>query len=257
MYISRCNQRLILWLRRPIIHWLTSTDTQFCCPLRASALYSYNIRNQTQSSTMSAATEFANPAIVESQQQQVADAVENVRDQLDDTPEHPVPVTKVVQWFIDVITSIITLIELIAMSYARRIMDIESIIRDNPPSTRATASSSIPSAPASRLKRCTKCHARGHDESTCRTADPSAMRKRVAANSRRAREARTQRQPVPPTYTAYPPSFPPSLLQPSLPLPSQASYSAIIADATEFRRRNAQSSRDRRRSRTTTTSNTT
>ena len=42
MYISRCNQRLILWLRRPIIHWLTSTDTQFCCPLHASALYSCN-----------------------------------------------------------------------------------------------------------------------------------------------------------------------------------------------------------------------
>ena len=124
---------------------------------------------------MSAATDFANPAIVESQQQKVADAVENVRDQLDETPEHPVQVTKVVQWFINVITSIITLIELIAMSYACRIMDIESIIRDNPSSTRATASSSTPSAPPSRLKRCTKCHARGHDESTCHTADPSAM----------------------------------------------------------------------------------
>jgi hypothetical protein len=207
---------------------------------------------------MSASTEFANPAVVESQQQQVADAIDHVRDELDNTPEHPVPVTKVVQWFIDVITSIITLIELIAMTYARRIMDVESIIRDNPSSTRATASTTTPSAPASRLKRCTKCHARGHDESTCRTGDPSAMRKRVAANSRRAREARTQRQPVPPSsYTAYPPSFPPSLPQPSFPIPHQASYSAIMADATEFRRRNAQSSRDRRRTRTATTSNAT
>ena len=207
---------------------------------------------------MSAASEFANPAVVESQQQQVADAIENVRDQLDETPEHPATFPKVVQWFIDVITSIITLIELIAMSYARRIMDIESIIRDNPPSTRTTASTSTPSAPASHLKRCTKCHARGHDESICRTKDPSSMRKRVAANSRRAREARTQRQPVQPSsYTAYPPSFPPLLLQPSLPTSPQASYSAIMADATEFRRRNAQSSRDRRRARTTTTSNAT
>jgi hypothetical protein len=207
---------------------------------------------------MSAAQEFANPAVVESQQQRVADAIEHVRDQLDETPEHPTHVTKVVQWVIDVITSIITLIELIAMSYARRIMDIESIIRDNPSSTRATASTSTPPAPsASRLKRCAKCHARGHDESTCRTADPSAMRKRVAANSRRAREARTQRQPVLPAYTAYPPSISTSLLPSTLPPPSQASYSAMIADATEFRRRSAQSSRDRRRTRTATTSNTT
>jgi hypothetical protein len=77
---------------------------------------------------MSAAPEFANPAVVKSQQQQVADTIENVRDQLDETPEHPVAITKVVQWFIDVITSIITLIKLIAISYARRVMDIESII---------------------------------------------------------------------------------------------------------------------------------
>ena len=75
---------------------------------------------------MSAATEIASPAVVESQQQKVADAIENVCDQLDETPEHPAAITKVVQWFIDVITSIIILIELIAMSYAHRIMDIES-----------------------------------------------------------------------------------------------------------------------------------
>ena len=205
---------------------------------------------------MSAATEFANPAVVESQQQQIAEAIENVRDELDHTPEHPQQVTKVVQWFMDIVTSVINLIQLIAMSYARRIMDIESIIRENPSSTRATAASSTSTSapPASRLKRCTKCHARGHDESTCRTGDPAAMRKRVAANSRRSREARIQRQPVQSSYPAYSPSFPLPLQQPSFPLPTQASYSAVIADATEFRRRNAQSSRDRRRARTTTTS---
>ena len=141
---------------------------------------------------MSSAQEFANPAVVEGQQQRMADAIENIRNQLEETPEHPVPVTKVVQWFIDIVTSIISLIELIAMTYARRIMDIESLIRDAPSSsTKATATSSTTPAPASRLKRCTKCHARGHDETTCRTADPSAMRKRVAANTRRNREART------------------------------------------------------------------
>ena len=202
---------------------------------------------------MSSAQEFANPAVVEGQQQRMADAIENIRNQLEETPEHPVPVTKVVQWFIDIVTSIISLIELIAMTYARRIMDIESLIRDAPPSsTKATATSSTTSAPASRLKRCTKCHARGHDETTCRTADPSAMRKRVAANTRRNREARTLRQPVQPTYPGYTPSISTSLLPSTLPPPSQASYSALVADAAEFRRRNAQSSRDRRRSRATT-----
>jgi hypothetical protein len=130
---------------------------QLCFPLSLVPCIC-NIRNQTQSSAMSTAREFANPAVVEAQQQQVADAIKNVRDQINETPEHPVPVTKVVQWFIDVITSIITLIELIAMSYARRIMDIETTIRANPTSTRATASTSTPSAPStSRLKRCIKC----------------------------------------------------------------------------------------------------
>ena len=202
---------------------------------------------------MSTAPQFANPAVVESQQQQVADAIEDVRDHLDQRPDHPVPITGVVQWFMDIVTSIITLIELIAMSYARRIMDIESHIRDAPPSsTRASASTLTPSASASRLKRCTKCHARGHDDSICRTADPSAMRKRVAANTRRNREARTQRQQVLPAYTGYTPSISTSLLPSTLPPPSQASYSALVADAAEFRRRNAQSSRDRRRARTST-----
>ena len=96
---------------------------------------------------MSSAQEFANPAVVEGQQQRMADAIENIRDQLEETPD-PVPVTKVIQWFIDIVTSIISLIELIAMTYARRIMDIESLIRDAPPSsTKATATSSTTLAP--------------------------------------------------------------------------------------------------------------
>lgn len=204
---------------------------------------------------MSTAPQYANPAIVESQQQSVADAIEHVRDQLDETPQHPNALSGVVQWIIDIATSIIALIELLAASYARRIMDLESFARDAPPpsSTKTTAPSSTPSAPTtSRLKRCAKCHARGHDDSVCRTADPTAMRKRIAANSRRAREARTAL----PTYPAYPLPNHPLLPQPTFPLPPQASYSALVADATELRRRNAQSSRDRRRRRAPTNVNT-
>jgi hypothetical protein len=200
---------------------------------------------------MSSASQFANPVVVEGQQQQVADAIESIQDDIGELPT-PTNLPSFVQWAVDIFTAIVNVINLIAITYARRIMDIESHIRDGPPSSNvAAASTSTPSAPASRLKRCTKCHARGHDVSLCRTADASAMRKRIAANTRRNREARAIREQAP-AYTGYPPSISTSLLPSTLPPPSQASYSALVADAAELRRRNAQSSRDRRRSRTTT-----
>ena len=199
---------------------------------------------------MSSSPQFANPARVEGEQRQIADAVDSVRYEIGEPPT-PANLPSFIQWVIDIFTSLVNIIELIAITYARRTMDIESHIRDGPSSNVATASSSTPSASASRLKRCTKCHARGHDDSSCRTADPSAMRKRIAANTRRNREARAIKQQLP-AYTGYPPSISTAHLPSTLPPPSQASYSALVADAAELRRRNAQSSRDRRRSRTTT-----
>jgi hypothetical protein len=52
------------------------------------------------------------------------------------------------------------------------------------------AAASITSTPSKPNVRCSKCHARGHTADTCKTADPSAMRKRVARNSRIAKEVR-------------------------------------------------------------------
>ena len=98
-------------------------------------------------------------------------------------------------------------------------------------------------------KRCQKCHARGHNVGVCRTANPAAMRRRVASNSRLAKEARTNR--AAPTIPAQAPSYipfqSPFLSPPATPVP--VNFANLVADATELRQRAAQSSRDRRMNR--------
>ena len=90
--------------------------------------------------------------------------------------------------------------------------------------------------------RCEMCHALRHDKSKCRTADPAAMRKRVALNRRRQKEARK-----PPFY------FPPTVPTPSyatLASPTAMdprAYAALAADAHELHRRRQQSTQDKRR----------
>jgi hypothetical protein len=71
------------------------------------------------------------------------------------------------------------------------------------------------------------------------------MRKRVARNSRIAKEARAYRNmptipaPAPPSYL-----HPATSSTPVAPLPMN--YASLAADATELRRRAAQSARDKR-----------
>jgi len=110
------------------------------------------------------------------------------------------------------------------------------------PGTMASAgTSNAPKRPA----RCSLCHARGHLNTECRTKDASAMRKRVARNSRLAKEARAftamSHIPTPPPsshHIAYP--------TPSHVVPTHMNFAALSADSTELRRRAAQSARDKR-----------
>ena len=99
--------------------------------------------------------------------------------------------------------------------------------------------------------RCTKCHARGHNASNCKTKAPNLMRKRVARNNQIAKAAWHERfaqvvQPIHQQIPIAPPVYPPSgsaYSYPSTPM----NYAALVADSTELRRRMQQSTRDKRK----------
>jgi hypothetical protein len=102
------------------------------------------------------------------------------------------------------------------------------------------------SQPPGRQPRCAKCHARGHAASACRTTNPAAMRKRVAQNSRSARDSRA----ILPSYPLIPHAASLAYTAPPVPL----EFASYAADANELRRRTAQSRRDKRlRKRVTST----
>lgn len=107
-----------------------------------------------------------------------------------------------------------------------------------------TQDAAPPTQPArARRGKCKCCHAFGHDEKDCRTKDPEVMKRRVAKN-----EKLKKRTPV------IPPPMPPPIHYATAPYPTPASpvpdsYIALFTDATEMRRRNAQSTRDKRKAR--------
>jgi hypothetical protein len=188
-------------------------------------------------------------------------AQESVIEVLDDTPQVPKPLEALIQWILALAHAIITMIETLARHLGRRINDIEQqlAIPDPTASAKVPISTTSPvtpvpstSTPANRSKRCTKCHARGHDISDCRTTNPAAMRKRVATNSRLAKQARSERSMLT-TSATIPPPVP--YQQPyQFVAPPPMAYANLVADSTELRRRAAQSTRDRRlhRQRTST-----
>jgi hypothetical protein len=100
----------------------------------------------------------------------------------------------------------------------------------------------VTATPKAHTSRCETCHAIGHDKSKCRTTDPAAMRKRVALNRRKQKEARKTPLYFPatvpaPSYTAF---APPAAMDPR-------AYAALAADAHELHRRRQQSTQDKRR----------
>jgi hypothetical protein len=159
----------------------------------------------------------------------------------------------VLQWADQVFEKILSGLESLLPMIDHRLQQLESLPLLTQPSTTPaarfpaaalTASTSHPG----RSPRCTNCHARGHAASACSTANPSAMRKRVAANARAARDARQR------PFTA---PFAPLLLPQAASLtttPAPLEYAALAADAAELRRRTAQSRRDRRLKRNPTSS---
>src|SRR5271170_7767603 len=120
-------------------------------------------------------------------------------------------------------------------------------------------SASLPSGAATmasstgHLARCSKCHARGHVESECKSTNPSAVRRRVAQNQK----VRARRRQLPGESAPLPPSvpYPTSAFVATSPYaPGSTYYPApnIVAEAAELCRCIAQSNRDRRRHRAAT-----
>ena len=111
--------------------------------------------------------------------------------------------------------------------------------------------------------RCQRCHVIGHSTTECRTKDPIATKKRVANNQKIKKELERQRSLPNPVYPRYygPTRFDINLddyfgdhvVQPPPPPPlkrqgmTTRSMTALVADASEFRRRKTQSVRDKRR----------
>jgi hypothetical protein len=122
------------------------------------------------------------------------------------------------------------------------------------PVPKATSSGAPQSTSGSKAstKRCDSCHVKGHSSKDCQTADPATMRKRVARNNKIAKENRRIRiQYLPPPI---PPTTPYTQAASSSFTPNPMDFGKLSADATEFRRRQAQSARDRRQSRRRPTS---
>jgi hypothetical protein len=191
-----------------------------------------------------------------------------VHTMINNRPNVPNQLQGIVTWLVNIITAIIAMIEQIGRANDARITELEEVTDSHASTldanTTARADAATSEVPATTMwqrstttsrrlpSRCNLCHARGHDSSECKTSNPAAMRKRVARNSRIAKEARastaTTRIPVPAPPPFYYQHYPPHVAPPPM------NYAALAADATELRRRAAQSARDKRRKRTTTTS---
>jgi len=122
-----------------------------------------------------------------------------------------------------------------------------------PGTTTAKPSSKAPG------NKCSRCGAHGHDTKECRSVNPELVRKRIANNKKMKKEAdRLRSRPlsymphhVPPSRQYFDlldyPYEPPAILPPSRQGMTTRSMIAVHKDAEEFRRRQAQSARDRRK----------
>ncbi|KAG6867467.1 hypothetical protein C0993_002455 [Termitomyces sp. T159_Od127] len=135
------------------------------------------------------------------------------------------------------------------MDYIIEIRSHIDILESTDPSDKARLGTNHPTTttakPTSRSPiKCTKCHARGHSANACRSKDPAAVRRRIAAN----RKARGRCRAAGELAPAPIPSWSPLFHHPTLPqhaLMALPGSSNIISEAAELRRCAAQSSRDR------------
>lgn len=174
----------------------------------------------------------------------------DVHDELNQRPTVPQQLNPLVAWFSSIVSSLLIACEGLLRQVLGRLDALELAAQQAPQPTAppqpapSAAAASVP--PGMRLRRCTLCHARGHTQPDCRTANPSEMRKRVQRNATIAKQSRAFSAQALAAAAPLPTPFPLSTtsLAPAAPM----AYAALAADATELRRRSAQSRRDKRAS---------
>lgn len=176
--------------------------------------------------------------------------IQSIRDNaINDVEE---PLASVADYAYESSHCIIGYVDHITRHLVGRIIELEALVfATNHPQPPPASSASTPQqtsttqrSSSSRTTRCAKCHARGHDTASCHTANPAAMRTRVARNARIAGESRAYHAASAIPIPASP--YPLYQLPPTPFLPAQANIASLSADATELRRRIAQSKRDKR-----------
>ena len=112
----------------------------------------------------------------------------------------------------------------------KSVIEVKNQLADAKPSWQKTAQQNV---------KCSRCHARGHQESECSTENPAAVQRRVANNNK----AKAQRR------AALSSHFPPLT---SFPAPTHYAdpltnpyFANAVSDAHELRRRKQQSNQDR------------
>lgn len=168
-------------------------------------------------------------------------ASEGLKNALNEPPR-PERFALIVEWVLT-IASYLRL--LIAITFSRmNDTFIDLIARIDALEAQSLPSESTPHPEASNIAkgwrhvRCSKCHARGHDSTVCRSQNPEAVKRRIASN----RKANKRKPPSIP-INQYPPYAPAPHMYP----PPTTNWSAFMTDANELRRRKTQSNRDKRR----------
>ncbi|KAI6015718.1 hypothetical protein EDC04DRAFT_2608663 [Pisolithus marmoratus] len=154
----------------------------------------------------------------------------------------------IVNWVVALFQFLLAFLDAVLWEITARISDVEA---DAPTSggaplnvATAACSGPAPSATAwpTKSPRCAKCHARHHSTEECLMKDPAVMRKRVAGNQRKKKDARKP-PPIPVSHPLYPFI---AATTTSSPTPQDVT---MAADAEELWRRHRQSARDRKKHR--------
>ncbi|KAI5984563.1 hypothetical protein EDC04DRAFT_2914252 [Pisolithus marmoratus] len=157
----------------------------------------------------------------------------------------------IVNWVVMLFQFLLAFLDAVMQEILARISNVEA---DAPtsggaPSNVTTAAQSRPAhsttTQPTKSPRCAKCHAHHHSTEECLMKDPAAMRKRVAGNQRKKKDAH-KLPPLPISHPLYPFI---AATTTSSPTPQDVT---MAADAEELQRRCHQSACDRKKHRATT-----
>ncbi|KAI6100834.1 hypothetical protein EDD16DRAFT_1524835 [Pisolithus croceorrhizus] len=156
----------------------------------------------------------------------------------------------IVNWVVMLFQLLLAFLDAVLQEISAHISNVEADIPTSGgvPSNVATVAQGGPTPSTAvwptKSPQCTKCHACGHSTEMCLTKDPTVMRKRVAGNQKKKKDACK-----PPPLPILHPLYPFIATTTSSPTPQDV---AMAADAEELWRRHCQSACDRKKHRAAT-----